>query len=290
MGAAPHDDIVSQCGGLGELPRPLAFVLSGGAASGATQVGMLLALRDAHVAPDMIIGTSVGAINGVMIAAHPDDGALRLRDVWATLDKEGLLGSSSLRSLPRLVRTRRHLYRSDGLRGLLHSHLSCRSFDQLALPFVAVATNASAGTTALLQRGPLEPALLASAAIPGIFPRVEIDGAWYFDGGITANVPVRQALRLGAQSVIVLNASPPAGERPLPANIAETIQYAVSLMMRNQAAAEAVGDEARPIVRLPQTSPANVGVFDFARARELIDLAHGVTGAWLAGVAPPVAS
>ncbi|MGI9642155.1 MAG: patatin-like phospholipase family protein, partial [Acidimicrobiia bacterium] len=165
-----------QCGPLGELPRPLAFVLSGGAASGATQVGMLLALRDAGVEPDVIVGTSVGAINGAMVAAYPEDGARRLREVWTALDKEGLLGSSSLRCLPRLVRTRRHLYRADGLRSLIRTHLRVASFAELNVPFVAVATAAGTGTTALLQRGLLEPALLASSAIPGVFPRVEICG------------------------------------------------------------------------------------------------------------------
>lgn len=265
-----------------ELPRPLAFVLTGGAASGASQVGMLQALQAAGLQPDLIVGTSVGAINGAMVAADPDNGAQRLGDAWSAIDRDGLLGSSSLRCLPRLVRTRRHLFSPEGLQTLIRGHLDVETFEELDARFVAVATAAVSGTAATLASGALEPALLASTAIPGVFPRVEIAGDWYFDGGVTANVPVRQALELGAQSVLVLNAAPVAGNRELPTNIAETLQYAVHLMMRCQAAAEPLSRHAgRPVITLPQTTPPDVGVFDFDRAEELIGLGYAATQEWL---------
>lgn len=274
-------------GQLADLPRPLAFVLSGGAASGATQVGMLAALRDAHVVPDLIVGTSVGAINGVMTAALPDAGADHLAEVWGRIDRDEILGSSSLRCLPRLVRTRRHLFPPDALRGLIRRNVPVRCFDALAVPFVAVATEVTKGTPAALASGNLEDALLASAAIPGVFPRVQIDGAWYFDGGVTANVPVAQAVELGARSVLVLNSAPPATPRDLPTNIAETMQYVASLLMRNQTSAT-VGHLGHrgPIVELPRTSPHGLGPFDFSRTSELIDVAYERTMRFLDGSHP----
>ena len=186
--------------------------------------------------------------------------------------------------MPRLVRTRRHLFPSDGLQSLIRTYLRPRTFAELAVPFAAVATAASTGATSLLRRGLLEPALLASAAIPGVFPRVLVGEEWFFDGGLTANVPLRQAFDFGAASALVLNAAPPPGTRQLPTNIAETVQYAVSLMMRNQASAHlqlADAASSSPVVRLPQTSPPDVGVFDFSRAADLIDRAYEATATFL---------
>lgn len=271
----------ARCARLSDLPRPLAFVLSGGAASGATQVGMLQALRDAGVHPDLIVGTSVGAINGAVIAARPDDGAEYLADIWAQIDRDEILGSSGIRSLPRLVRTRRHLFPPDALRSLIRRHLPVREFGALATQFIAVATRVAGGTPALLGNGAIEPALLASAAIPGIFPRVEVNGEWYFDGGVTANVPIRQAFQAGAAAVLVLNAAPPLTDRDLPGNIAETLQYVASVLMRNQVAAEPAPDERHRVLELPRSSPHGLGVFDFSRTAELIGLGRAATAAAL---------
>lgn len=265
-----------------DLPRPLAFALSGGASSGATQVGMLRALRDAGIRPDIIVGTSVGAINGVMVAGSGEGGVDRLRDVWAEIDRDEILGSSSIRCLPRLVRTRRHLFPSDALRGLIQRNLPVQRFESLPIRFAAVATHVAHGSPAVLVTGDLGRALLASAAIPGVFPRVEIDGHWYFDGGVTANVPVRQAVELGARTVVVLDAAPPPAERDQPTNIAETIQYVAGLLMRSQSSADVSYMRGLcELVELPRCTPQRVGPFDFSRSHELMELAYSRTRRFL---------
>ena len=264
-------------------PRPLAFVLSGGSASGAVQVGMLAALTDAGLRPDLIVGTSVGAVNGSLMAASPETGAEKLREIWTGLERADVVGSNrSLRTLSCLVRTRRHLFEADGLKALIREHLPARTFEDLPVSFTAVATNARTGSTALLNEGELEPAVLASAAIPGAFPRVEIDDEWYFDGGVTANVPVRQALQLGAGSLVVLDTAPPATDRELTSNIAGTIQHALSVMMRSQTSN--VVDDLVPgerVIRLPAATPDGVGVFDFSRTAELIERGYETTANFL---------
>ena len=265
-----------------DLPRPLAFVLSGGASSGATQVGMLRALRDAGIRPDIVVGTSVGAINGVMVAGAGDGGVDRLREVWAEIDRDEILGSSSIRCLPRLVRTRRHLFPPDALRALIQRNLPAERFESLPVRFAAVATHVAQGEPTLLITGDLEQALLASAAIPGVFPRVEIDGHWYFDGGVTANIPVRQAVELGARSVVVLDAAPPPAERDQPTNIAETIQYVAGLLMRSQSSADVSQMRGLcELVQLPRCTPQRIGPFDFSRSHELIELAYARTRQFL---------
>ena len=271
----------------GHSDGPLAFVLSGGAASGAVQVGMLRALAEAGVRPDLIVGTSVGALNGVLVAADPFDQAERLAEIWLGLERGDVLGSNrSLRTWSCLVRTRRHLFEADALAAFLQDNLPVPSFEELAVPFAAVVTKAATGQTSLLQSGHLETALLASTAIPGAFPQVEIGGDLYFDGGVTANVPVRQALDLGAHTVIVLDSAPEPSGYETPTNIAGTIQHALGLMMRAQTS-NLVDDGAADggVIRLPLATPAGIGVFDFDRTPELIERGHSRTAEFLASQA-----
>ena len=153
------------------------------------------------------------------------------------------------------------------------------------MPFAAVATRVACGGATLLRNGWLEPALLATAAIPGIFPRVEIDGHWYFDGGVTANLPIRQALDLGAETVVVLNAAPPATDRDLPTNIAETLHYVTTVLMRNQVSADIEHlRERHTILELPRTSPHGLSPFDFSGTAELVDTAYADASAFLAAL------
>ncbi len=280
--AAAPDPGAVDCGPLAGLPRPLAFVLSGGSSSGATQVGMLRALHDAGVAPDLIVGTSVGAINGVMVAGPPEEGLARLESVWEQVNRDTILGSSGIRCLPRLIRTRRHLFPSDALRSLISGHIPARRFDALRVPFVAMATRVAGGRATALRCGDLEQALLASAAIPGVFPCVQIDGQDYLDGGITANVPVRPAIEHGARSVIVLSSAPPDCDRTVPTNIAETLQWVTHLMMRSQVSSDVSHLGAgHAIVELPRSSPHGLSPFDFSRTRELIETAYETTSGFL---------
>ena len=265
---------------LADMPRPLAFVLSGGAAGGSVQAGMLRALAEAGIVPDLVVGTSVGAINGVVLAGHPESAGDRLKDIWLGLDRSDILGNLTVRSLVTLARNRRHLFEQSSLVRLIRTHLPAPTFSELAVPFGAVVTNAGTGRPELLRNGLVEPALLASSAIPGCFPRVTIGDAHYFDGGVTANVPVRQAVSMGAKSVIVLDAGPESSLGRPPANIAETLMFVVGLMTRNQQSG--VVDRAEcQVVKLPLATPAGHGCFDFTRTPELIQRGYEATQTFL---------
>jgi NTE family protein len=263
-------------------PRPLAFALSGGGAYGATQVGMLRALAEAGVVPDLVVGASVGALNGVVVAAHPDDAADRLDDVWRRIDRRTIFGGGALTAVATLVRSRASLCRPDLLAGLIGQHVEQETFEGLTVPFAAVATDLSTGEPALLCTGAIGPALLASAAIPGVFPRVEIDGRHYVDGGVSANVPIRQAIAFGAASVLVLDANPAhTTDRP-PDRLVPSLIHTVSVMLRSQRA-HAVDELAHRyrVVCLPQVTPADMSSFDFRRSAELVEAAHRHTSAFL---------
>ena len=191
---------------IGQWPRPLAFVLSGGGAFGSGQVGMLRALACRGIRPDLVVGTSIGALHGAVLAAHPDDAPDLLAAFWEGASRRSVFGGrrDTVRSL---VHTR-SLASFHRLERLLDDALGDRGFGELTIPFAAVATDALTGDPVLLDDGDLRLALAASAAVPGVFPPVTIGGRPYVDGGVSANVPIRQALAFGAASVLVLDVTP----------------------------------------------------------------------------------
>lgn len=158
------------------LPKPVAFVLSGGAALGAIQVGMLKALHEVGLNPDLITGTSVGALNGAVIADKGlSDGIHALESLWCQLTREDIFPGNRMVQIRTLLSKRTHLFSNDRLAELGCQMLNATTFDQLHLPLGVLATELLTNHGALFIEGNLHPALLASAAIPGIYPPVEID-------------------------------------------------------------------------------------------------------------------
>ena len=184
---------------------PIAFVLGGGGLLGACQVGMLRALLAAGIVPDMVLGTSVGAVNGVVLAADPTPAAIdRLGGLWRELESSGLFAGSVLGRLRTLARTRTSLHSDEPLRELLDRNLPVRTFAELAVPFQCVAASVERSAEHWFDSGPLTRAVLASCAVPGLLPPVEIDGETYLDGGLVHSIPVGRAVALGARTLYVL--------------------------------------------------------------------------------------
>lgn len=269
---------------LAQWPRPLAFVLSGGGAYGATQVGMIQALRAVGVTPDLIVGSSVGALNGTLLAADSAGAVQRLTDVWTTMHGRGVFGRGSrLGAVVAAVRHRRtsarpSLVSPEPLKRLVSSHLPMASIEQLPIRTGIVVTDIETASPTILTEGPLAAALQASAAIPGVFPPVTIDGREVIDGGVSANVPVRQAIALGARSVVVLDAMPGQLPATAPRSIIGSVMVASAIMLRNQQAGsiDELGPDF-PILRLPRTTPATKSSFDFSNSAALIDAACTAT-------------
>ncbi|MCF6734321.1 patatin-like phospholipase family protein [Blastococcus sp. KM273129] len=167
---------------------------------------MLQALVEAGIRPDLVVGTSVGAINGALLAADPTPGAVgRLRAVWEDVAERGVFAGSVLARLGTLVRTRTHLHPREPLRDLLEEHLPVRSFGELTIPFQCVASSIERAAEHWFTEGPLVDAVLASCAVPGLLPAVEIDGEHYLDGGLVHSIPVGRAVALGAGTIYVLH-------------------------------------------------------------------------------------
>lgn len=181
------------------------FVLGGGGKWGATQLGMLAALVDAGIAPERVIGTSIGAINGAAFAADPTAGGVAaLRRAWLSDGTRRALTSGRLERARRLVTLQPALVAAEAMRALVAGILPVDSFEQLTVPFECVAANVELARERWFASGPLIEAVMASCAVPGLFAPVEIDGEHYYDGGLVNSVPLDRAIELGATEVFVL--------------------------------------------------------------------------------------
>ncbi len=195
---------------------PTAFVLGGGGLLGAAEVGMLQALTEEGVVPDLVLGTSVGALNGAAIAAAPTAGAVgRLTDLWSALGTEGVFASSVLGQVRTLARSRTYLHANTRLRALLEEQSPGQLIEDLAVPFQCVAVSIETARERWFDKGPVSDAVLASCAVPGLLPPVLIDGEHYLDGGLVDSLPLGRAVRLGARRIFVLHVG--RIERPLQA-------------------------------------------------------------------------
>jgi NTE family protein len=211
---------------------------------------MLRALLESGVKPDVVVGSSVGAINGAYFAGEPTlQGVSRLERLWCGLKRSDIF-PWTWRRLFSFIRGRGHLVTSDGLKDLLDRNLPYRDMRDAALPLHIVASDALTGNAVVLSRGPVTQAILASTAIPAAFEPVEIDGRLLCDGAIASNTPVTSAIALLTASQLVAELE----------RIREPTQYHI----------------------LPTACPLGVTPFDFARTPELIDQAYRRTLNWIA--------
>ncbi len=260
-----------------------AFVLAGGGSLGAVQVGMLKTLVDCGISADLVVGASVGALNGAYFAAHPDaEGVLGLERIWRGLHRRDVFPFTPFGSLLSFFSLRNYLVDPTRLRHLLERHLPHRDLDQTAIPLHVVATDILTGTEVVLSSGRAIEAVLASAAIPAVFPPVELEGRYLADGGIANNTPISVAVALGADRVIVL----PTGfscdvEKP-PDNSMAMALHGLSTLISRQLIFDIelfTGSVALRVV--PPLCPLETNPADFSRASELIERAAGSTRDWL---------
>jgi len=186
-------------------PYALAFVLGGGGVLGAHEVGMLRALAERGVRPDVVLGTSVGAVNGAFFAADPTlAGVERLSELWRQSNWSERSAGAALRRVSTLARSGTHLESLSEMRQRLLSLLPVTRVEDLQVPFQCVAASIERAAEHWFDRGPLVDVVLASCAVPGILPPVPIDGEHFIDGGIVNSIPVSRAVTLGARKIYVL--------------------------------------------------------------------------------------
>ncbi|HEX2680549.1 MAG TPA: patatin-like phospholipase family protein [Candidatus Dormibacteraeota bacterium] len=260
-------------------PARRTWVLGGGGARGAAQVGVLQALFEAGVeAPVALIGTSVGALNAACVGAYPSlAGTMMLREVWlsrqaATVFEAHPLGVilSGLRrdqlSVMPQKNVRRLIERAESLAGVT-------TFEQLRVPVAVVATDLNAGKPAVFRSGSLEPALLASTAIPGLFPSVRLNEREHLDGGVVDNTPLNVAVDDGAKDILAISLMGGGEFETVPTSLPELIARTLQLALHHQMLSdfERLQHRARIVVLCPITAPTATWVMKREHVEEVIE-------------------
>jgi NTE family protein len=258
-------------------------VLAGGGNLGAVQVGMLRALVEAGIRPDVVVGCSVGALNGAAFCAEPTlVGVARLEELWNGMAGKDVLPTRWLPSTIQLALRGVAIHTIEPLRRVVEEFLEVDRFEELSVRFECVATSLDEGTEVWFDRGRLIDAILASAAIPAVYPPIEIDGVRYIDGGVVNEIPISRAVELGANRLYVLHVGlydRPRRDTRRPIDMAiEAFWIARRYRFRRDLATLPKGVEA---VVLPTGSTAPIAFADFTRTREMIGAAHAATRAAL---------
>ena len=255
----------------------VAFVLSGGASLGAIQAGMLQALYERGIGPELIVGASAGAINGAFIAGRPPtvETAEELAEIWRGLRRSDVFPISPLTGLLGIAGLRSHLVAGSSLRRLVGEYLNGDRLEEMRIPLHVVAVDVISGEELTLSRGPALDAVLASAAIPGVLPPVEWGDRSLFDGGVANNTPISQAIALGARRIYVLPTGHACALESVPGKPLAMGLHAISLMTQRRLIedVERHRDDAELIV-LPPPCPLDIAPVDFSRADELISRAY----------------
>jgi NTE family protein len=183
-----------------------AFVLSGGGNLAVSQVGMLRALLERGIVPDVVVGSSAGALNGAVVASTPTADALdRLADVWCSLRGSEVFPGGRLARAWNVLSRDDHVFPNDGLRAVIERAAPAATFAETSVPLRVVTTDLRTGEEIVLAAGPIDTALLATTALPGLYPPVEHDGRLLVDGAVTNSVPISHALAGPVDRVYVLN-------------------------------------------------------------------------------------
>jgi NTE family protein len=189
--------------------EPVAFALSGGGPLGALQVGQLRALFENGIVPSLVVGTSVGALNASFLAYDPTfDGVERLERIWLGLTEGDLFPGGRFRATwARMLVRGNKVFENSGIRKLVETRLGNARIEEARIRLGIVATDLETGAERVFTSGDVLKPLLASTAMPGVFPPVEIDNRLYIDGGVANNVPIAPAVRLGARTVYVMDST-----------------------------------------------------------------------------------
>ena len=183
----------------------IAFALSGGGSRGATQVGAVKALAEAGIIPHLVAGTSAGAVNAAWLAFHPNR-LDRLEQIWMGLRTRDIFPGNRAQLLYNLMRGG-YVHRSEACEAYLRRQLGGSRFEDASIPCAVIAVRVSDGERVVFDRGEVVPALMASIAIPGVFPPYRIGDELYVDGGVLEYLPVPTALERGATSVYAVDCS-----------------------------------------------------------------------------------
>jgi NTE family protein len=260
-----------------------AFVFAGGGSFGAIQVGMLQSLVAHGVAADMVVGSSVGALNGAFYAGDPTvKGMARLAGIWRDLKRQDVF-PITWRTMLGFVWRRDFLITHDGIRKLIDDHIPYSRLEQARVPVHVVTTDIITGDAVVFSEGPTSEAIVASTAIPGAFSPIRYKDYYLADGAIASNTPIRVAVAKGARRLIILPTGHACANDAPPVGAVANALHALTLLIARQLVSELenLGPQIEYYV-VPPLCPLVGSPYDFSRTSEHIERAAAATDAWLA--------
>jgi NTE family protein len=264
----------------------VGFVLSGGASLGAIEAGMLRAVYEHGIVPDVIVGTSAGSVNGAYIASRPPtaDTAIALEALWRKMGTFQVFPPNPVTAVLGLVGEHDYLISNDGVKRQIEAHAGFTRMEDATISFHVVATDVLNGEKVLISRGDAESAVLASAAIPGVFPSVQREGRRLVDGGVAENTPLADAVALGADTIYVLPTGAPCQLAKPPQGAIPMLVHALSLLINQRLVPdiEQYSKVARVVV-FPPPCPQTVQAWDFSQAATLIEQGYQSASQVLSG-------
>lgn len=260
-----------------------AFVFSGGGSLGSVQVGILHALVEAGIEPDLVVGASVGAINAAWMADNPGPrGVERLEQIWLGIRRNQIFPTRPLTGFLGFIGQRSSFLAVDGLRRLIREQVTVDALEHTAIPLKVVAADLSTGMEVVLDHGDPVRSLLASAAIPGVFPPVEMNDRILVDGGVLDNTPISVAVAAGAKRIWVLPTGYACALGEPPRSALAVVMQSITLMVHQRLSTDVGRYQGTVDLRVaPPLCPLSVSPMDFTHTRELIDRAYASTSRWL---------
>jgi NTE family protein len=260
----------------------MAFVFAGGGSFGAIQVGMMHALAARGICPDMVVGSSVGALNGAYYAGDPTlNGVLQLEVIWRGLQRRDVF-PLTWRTMLGFVWRRDFLIPHDGIQKLIDDHLPYRNLQDAKLPVHIVATDLVSGNSVVISEGPADQAIIASTAIPGAFAPVHYGNLYLADGAISSNTPIKVAVAKGARRLIILPTGYACAMHAPPVGAVANALHALTLLIARQMVSdlESLPPDIEYFV-VPPLCPLVGSPYDFSRTSDHIERAIRSTDAWL---------
>src|SRR3954463_1192824 len=265
-----------------------AYVLGGGGVLGAAEVGMLRALFEIEAYPDLVLGTSVGALNGAMVARDPTPAVIeRLTELWQDASTARAVSDRPFRTVRRAVATGTPPYSSAFMQRRLVEEFGEATFEELPVRFQVCAASIERAAEHWFTSGRLVDAIMASAAVPGLLPPARVGDEHFLDGGIVNSIPLGRAVALGADRVFVLQVG--RIDRPLtvPHRPWEVARVSFEIARRHRFNREldelpaSVEAHVLPARGTSGKDDSVLGSRDFSGVQERIDLTYEATAAYL---------
>jgi NTE family protein len=259
-----------------------AFVFSGGASLGAIEVGALKALVERGIRADLVLGTSVGSLNGAMFAYDPSEKQVeKIENIWRNIKVWDVFTPSPLTPVVNLTTAGEHLVSPKNLRKLIVENLPFERIEDTKLPLYIIGTDIKSGEEVVFNKGLVSEALMSSAGIPGVFPVQHMSERALVDGGLVNNSPISTAVRLGAERIIIFPIGVPSSNQK-PGNVMEILIRSFIYLLNRQLTTDIqLYKEKVDLIIIPPPNPIDVGPHDFTKSDQLIDTAYERATKWL---------